>query len=135
LTLPEISGIISPQSNHNEQRNGCSILQTINPKTNQMKYKTFPFTITIDDGFNEPKNFKMEFDGSVSMLDLIKTLEEKFQAKPSIEELLSEAMELASKSITLAEDYSESEKVKCLAKKFEELECKVWDMEESISQK
>jgi len=25
-----------------------------------------------------------------------------------------------------------SEKVKCLAKKFEELECKVWDMEDSI---
>jgi hypothetical protein len=102
-----------------------------------MEYKTFPFTITIDDGFNRPKNFKMEFNGSVSMHDLIKTLEEKFQTKPSIEELLSEAMELASKSITLAEDYSGgySKKVKCLAKKFEELECKVWDMEDSISQK
>ena len=46
-----------------------------------MEYKTFPFTITIDDGFNEPKNFKMEFNGSVSMHDLIKTLEEKFQTK------------------------------------------------------
>ena len=46
-----------------------------------MKYKNFPFTITIDDGFNEPKTFKMEFDGSVSMQDLIKSLEEKFQTQ------------------------------------------------------
>ena len=52
----------------------------------------------------------------------------------TLKELLSEAMELASKSITLAEDCSggESESVEYFAKKFDELESKVWDVEDSI---
>jgi len=52
----------------------------------------------------------------------------------TIKELLSEAMELASKTITLCEDYSggESETLEYFTRKFDELEVKVWDAEDSI---